>query len=155
MRSDVGDATAAAAAVGDLIPRGRIRARVGVAAAWMNGSRYEAEHSSTALAPPSAPSNSPRSHGPPPPLTLPPSLFSQLRVLKEILLFAPLLGRSRTLPPYDGLEKKHADDRRDALEQMANRCSADGALQLLCSDAAVSGGAFAFAPLRAVDLNAN
>ena len=30
-----------------------------------------------------------------------------------------------------------------------------GALQLLCSDAAVSGGAFAFAPLRAVDLNAN
>ena len=38
----------------------------------------------------------PRSHGPPPPLPLPPSLFSQLRVLKEILLFAPLLGRSRT-----------------------------------------------------------
>jgi hypothetical protein len=78
----------------------------------------------------------------------------QLRVLKEILLFAPLLGRQpRALPPYDATDSRHADERRQALEQLSNRCAADGALQLLCSDASAIGGAFAFAPLRAVDLN--
>ena len=79
-----------------------------------------------------------------------------LRTLKELLLFAPMLGlgtSARALPPYDGTEARHADDRRAALDQMRRRCEADGALQLLCSDASAVGGAFAFAPLRAVDLN--
>ena len=77
-------------------------------------------------------------------------------MLKELLLFAPLLGRSGvcSLPPYDSSEPSAADERRTALEQLRERCAHDGALSLLCSDAAVVGSAFAFAPLRAVDLNA-
>ena len=84
---------------------------------------------------------------------------AQLRVLRQILLAAPLLGRgsatARALAPFDGSERRHADERRSALEQLGQRCSADEALNLLCSDASASGGAFSFAPLRAIDLNAD
>jgi hypothetical protein len=40
-----------------------------------------------------------------------------LRVLKDILLAAPVLGRhaSLTMPPYDGVTAEHAEDRRVAI----------------------------------------
>ena len=72
---------------------------------------------------------------------------AKLRVLSEILLAAPILGRG-ALPPYDGTDDRTADDRRDALEQLEKRWAHDGSLRLLCSEAP----AFSFAPLRALDL---
>ena len=62
-----------------------------------------------------------------------------------------MIGKRRapSLPPFDGIDSRDAADRREALDELAQRCTADGALSMLCSDA----GGVSFAPLRAIDMN--
>ena len=80
---------------------------------------------------------------------------TQLRVALQLLLTAPLLGRrsALALAPFDGTDEHGEAERKAALEQLAQRCAAEGELGLLCSDP--SGGSLSFAPLRAIDLNAH